>query len=80
MVSNILQAKEGFNLLYVSVFFSNQKEREGLSLSSVRETHYNYQLRRIGFLNVCFRVQYQWSVFLCRILSLTISLRVFERS
>ena len=56
MVSNILQAKEGFNLLYVSVFFSNQKEREGLFLSSVRETHYNYQLRRIGFLNVCFRV------------------------
>jgi len=37
IVSNILQAKEGFNLL-MSVFFSSRKEREELSLSSVRET------------------------------------------
>ena len=68
IVSNILQVKEGFNLL-MSVFFLSRKEHEELSLSSVREAHYNYQLRRFGFLNMCIRVQYQCSVFLCGIWS-----------
>ena len=79
IASNILQAKEGFNVL-MSVFFFSRKEREELSLSSVRETHENYQLRRFGFLNMCIRVQYQCSVFLCGILDRRFSLHVFERS
>jgi len=38
IVSNILQAKEGFNVL-MSAFLFSREEREELSLSSVRETH-----------------------------------------
>ena len=82
IVSNILQAKEGFNLLIRGLwFFFSRKEREELSLSSVRETHLKLPVEEIRVPKyVCSRVQYQCSVFLCGILDRSFSLHVFERS
>ena len=61
--------------------FSSAEKSVKSFLFQVFERHIsNCQLRRFGFLNMCIRVQYQCSVFLCGILDRSFSSHVFERS